>query len=186
MTIPNRNLITKGIFAVSVVAITAVVGAIGFAKAAPGQALSSGYGNTGDLIRAAAADFQAAVQSAQSSFIADINNCITGITPSTAATNFQNRNNAAINALRSTANNPSTLSQSPTQLATTMTAAQATATGQLSANNIQLMAELDRTTAAAKRTAIQQCLATARTSFRDKIQDARQTFIDAIKSIIGR
>ena len=70
MTVANKSLITKGVFAVSIVAATALVGVVGFAKA--DTAGGNGYGTGSEQALAAADKFDADFGSASTSFRDDV------------------------------------------------------------------------------------------------------------------
>jgi hypothetical protein len=189
MTVPTGSLITKGLFAVSVVAITAIVGAVGFAQAQhQGVPHGTGYGGIGEQIRAAAQEFQEAVQDAHAAFQEDVQACLAEFNGGAAAnqTGFFSRNNNAINGLRAVASNPNTLSQNPNQLAGTMTAAQGVASAQLDANAEVLMAQVNATQHQQRAGQLRACLNEARNTFRAAVNDARDEFLATIRSILGR
>lgn len=107
MTFPHKRLIARGVFAVSVVAITATVGIIGFAQAAPGGRGGNGYGTGIGQLQAAFAQFEQAIQSATSQFNANLQSCFADSRPSYIgqglnAGNFDTGRNVYLNQLDQT------------------------------------------------------------------------------------
>lgn len=67
----SNQFITKAVFAVSVVAVAGIVGAVHFAQAAP-NSNTSGYGTTSQQATAAADKFQAGLDSSTITFIEQV------------------------------------------------------------------------------------------------------------------
>jgi hypothetical protein len=114
--LPNKALITKGIFGVSVVAITATVGIVSFAQAA--RPFDNGYNGYGsNAIVAAVHAFQAAVQDAAQAFNSDVNACIgntqADVSARAAANTFKAQTNTSVHSMSAQFSSPSTLSRDP-------------------------------------------------------------------------
>lgn len=189
MTVPNRSIIAKGLFAVSVVAVTAVVGSVGFAQAdhRGGRGAGDGYGGTGALVRAAIAQFESAVASAQTKFTTDINACLTQYrAPSSAGTNLRNQNNRSISNFRSFTANPARVSENETVLNRNLTSEADRARHDIDDNTNRFYADLDRSHFSSNRNQLSQCLRTASNTFRDSVRTAQQQLNDALRNILHR
>jgi hypothetical protein len=198
--LPGRALIAKGMFAVSVVAVTATVGIVSFAQAA--RPLDNGYGGNGygggvGAILAAIQEFQNTVHDATQQFNNDINACLAGVqqdmnvrgtshqpavqnTFNTSADTFKQQANSSIGQFSSQFANPSSVTKHQKQLENKLNSAVDTQDKKLDASATQLSTALDRVDSNRNSGALRQCLNTARRTFRQTIQDAQAKLRAAI------
>ncbi|HEY6736658.1 MAG TPA: hypothetical protein VI322_02985 [Candidatus Saccharimonadia bacterium] len=199
MTVPSRNLITKGIFAVSIVAATAVVGAIGYAQAQRGGlGAGDGYGGTGEQIRAAIAEFQSAVSDAQNQLTSDINACLgqsandpTASPTANARTSLWHNNAAAIGSLKSFMANPARVSDSGSVLNRDLTSRSNQVNAALDTNTSKFVDSMNNDNNFAVDSnkpnhgqELQQCLHKATNNFRSAVHDAQQTLMHTLHDIL--
>jgi hypothetical protein len=171
--LPNKALITKGIFGVSVVAITATVGIVSFAQAA--RPFDNGYNGYGsNAIVAAVHAFQAAVQDAAQAFNSDVNACIgntqADVSARAAANTFKAQTNTSVHSMSAQFSSPSTLSRDPKVMRNKLNAADTNLNSALTQVDANITSTGD----------LRQCLLSARTTFRDRIHSAQQALLDAI------
>lgn len=189
MTVPNRNLITKGIFAVSVVAITAIVGSVGFAQAdhRGGHTTGDGYGGTGALIRAAIAKYEAKVDEAKETYKADVDACLAQANPPIRVRDdFHRRNTGAINDLRSYAANPSRVNENEDDLERNLNSRSDKTLSSLNDSHNRLYADLDRFHNQQNRSQLRQCLRTASSTFRDAVRAASRELKMTLRDLLHR
>lgn len=187
MTVGNRSLITKGIFAVGVIAVTAIAGSVGFARAQQGQAFSDGYSGAGMSVRAALARFESAVTASQTKYRNDVNACLTQHTAATSNRDaFNRRNTDAVNQLRSFAANPARVNENDQQLDRSLAAQELQTRVSLTSNVNQMVAGLNQARQVQNLQSLQQCLRTAAASFQSSLQSAHQTLIQALRDILHR
>jgi hypothetical protein len=187
---PTKSLLTKGIFAVGVVAVTATAGVVSFAQAANGNRLGAdnGYGGSG-AIQAAIQAFQDSVHAAAAKFNNDINACLTNAQADAASANsFRGRSNANINNFSSKFATTGQIDRDQGKMQQKLNLAADDQDHGQAAAETQLYANLDRTNAvhaASHRGELQRCLAAARQDFRQSVRQAEQTLLQAIRDAIG-
>jgi hypothetical protein len=179
MAIPalrNKALIAKGVFAVSVVAITATVGVVSFAQAA--RPFDNGYnGYGGDAIQMAVEEFQNSVQDATQTLNNDINVCL-GTTQAdasarSAANTFKADANTSAHNLSAQFASPSKLSRDTKVMQNKLNAAATVQDRQLTASLTQV-----------NTSNLHQCLSTASNTFHTHIISAQHTLLAAIHDAI--
>lgn len=188
MTLPNlpgKALITKGLFAVSIVAITATVGVVSFAQAA--KPLQNGYGGIGEAIRAAVQEFQDSVHAATQTLKDDIDACLAAAGHTSASANFKADADASSNELSSQFANSSAIDRDDAKMSSKLEAAAANQEKKLDQVETNLLAVTGNLDASRHHNSeLRQCLRDARHDFRDSIKEAQKKLRAAIRDILGR
>ncbi len=187
----NRSVIAKAVFSISVVAVTAGVGVVGFAQAQSRTvrpSLNNGYGGIGAQVQAAAAAFQAALADAASMFQSDVQKCVSDFVPgSVSATSTLSDTSAATEDFSAATANPTAL-HNTSDFDSHFASANASLQGRVAADSATLIANVARNAAISQsqRDQFRACMASARSDFRSALDDARQAFRDALNDIFGR
>lgn len=185
MAVPQLNIITKGIFAVSVVAVTAIVGSVGFAQAQKGGlGAGDGYGGNGALIRAAIAQYQTKISAAQQQYQSDVQDCLSqaGV-GNPDRDDFNRSNTSAVNSLRSFAANPARVNDSETQLERSLESRSDDVTSAFATTNTNLLTKLNRNHHNYNAANLQRCLRQASSTFRASLRAAQQELMAALRDI---
>ncbi len=190
----NRGQIKKGIFAIAVVAMTAAVGVVGFANAAPARALplANGYGTGIDAVLEALEVFQDEVRMASDQYRSDIQACFGNTEASLGE--------PGASALRSAeADIDKKVTQVTDQLSK-KTAGSTGASANVGALENKLNSETNVTIGAldsansevekkiapfahnSQRGELRRCLREARNDFRSAIHEARQDFLRVVRN----
>lgn len=197
----NKGLITKGIFAVAVVAMTAVVGVVGFAHASPGRVaaqagpMADGYGGGIGAILAALAQYQADVKAAEDQYRNDIEACFndaqdSGVSPTAAATlksaknDVDNDSTEATKELSKKTSSTTGASASASALDSKITEGTNTSLSILDKSTDKAVSKVAPVTNALTTRQLNRCLRDARNNFNDSIQDAKRAFLAAIRNAL--
>jgi hypothetical protein len=183
--LPGKALITKGLFAVSIVAITATVGVVSFAQAA--KPFNNGYGGVGEAIRAAVQEFQNSVHAATQTLKDDIDACLADAGYATASGNFKAEADASSNEFSSQFATTSAIDRDDAKMDSKLEAASANQEKKLDQVETNLLAVTGNLDASRHHNSeLRQCLREARQDFRDSIQEAKKKLRAAIRDILGR
>ncbi|HVQ44200.1 MAG TPA: hypothetical protein VMT30_04520 [Candidatus Saccharimonadia bacterium] len=184
----NRQIIAKAVFAISLVAVTATVGVVGFAQADRSTtpvAARDGYGGIAEQIRAAVDALNQALAAANDKFQTDIQKCVDDHLggQSTVVSNFRSSSTSAIGDLSAKAASPAALS-SDAKLDTTFKAANAQLQSRLDGDEALMVAQATASGRLSNQNTFRACIRTARNTYRDAINDALRTFRKAIHDIL--
>ena len=192
----NRSIIAKAVFSISVVAVTATVGVVGFAQAAhhnnagPGRgavlaAATNGYGGIGEQVRAAVEAFQAAIAAASDKFQSDVQACVADFrgNPAAGATTFDSSAEAAVSDFSAQTANPTSF---PTvdKFDANVGKAGDKLDKRLNDDSSRFTSRLDRLNhSQQRRNDYRKCIQKAQRTFRDSVQDARRDLRQALRNI---
>jgi hypothetical protein len=205
MSMPGRQLITRAVFAVAIVASTGAVGAVGFAQAAqPKTQQVSGYGGGIPALLEAVKEFRQSVQTATNQYRQDVNACIDGtqtamkqkgsLRPSSAAdsqfdtakSKFDGKVDQTVNTLSSRVNDERQAQAGGKAFENTFNSAANDAVHQLNDAQGQLATDLGASASpAASQGSLFQCLDNARDKYRASLDAAKAKLIEAIREILG-
>jgi hypothetical protein len=189
----NRSVLAKAIFSVSVVAITATAGAMGFAQAAHNTsrgavlAASDGYGGTGAAVQAAVEEFQRALGAASEKFQTDVAKCVADRTGNSAdlTNNFRSSSTEAVSDFSASTASPTAFG-TVNKFDSQVTKANASLETQLNTDTNRLLSAFDsRQASLDHRSDFRKCMNTARKDFRESLSDARRDFRTALRGIFS-
>lgn len=195
MSIINRSIIAKSVFSISVVAMTASVGFVGFAQAdhrdheRRGSVLgdSDGYGGNGSVLQSAIAKFQLALNNANAKFETDVAACMTLNTavPVAVDDEFKAASTDAASDFSSETSSPTAFG-SDDKFDKHFRSADANLQNRLDDESSNLVSRVEaHELRNANRNAFQSCINTARKTYHNSIQTARTSFRKALHDIFN-